>query len=324
MNLLLLLALGDRGFLVLLVLRHQVVHVALCLCEFHLVHTFTSIPMQESLAPEHSSELITNTLEELLNGGRVTNEGRGHLETTWGNRAEGGLNVVGNPLHEVCSVFVLDIAHLVFNFLHGDLTTAAVALVRVELVPLERGECLQDSRAGEISTIPKVRCSHHVLRVEHLLGQFRHADSAERLSTTAGEGGKADHEEVKTWEWHHVNGQFTKVRVKLTRETQTGGDARHDRGDQVVQVAVRRVRQLQGTSADIVQSLIKVSTIQYLDCWWAYLIVDTEGLIRVLNKLVHGEGGIVWFNNGIGDLGGWDHGESGHHTVWELLADLGD
>jgi hypothetical protein len=53
-DLLLFLSLRDARFLVLLVLANEIVHIALCLSEFHLVHPFTSIPMQESLAPEHS------------------------------------------------------------------------------------------------------------------------------------------------------------------------------------------------------------------------------------------------------------------------------
>ena len=80
--------------------------------------------MQESLSSEHGSELITDTLEELLDRGRVTNEGGRHLETTRRDRAESGLDVVGDPLNEVGSVLVLDVSHLILNLLHGDLTTA--------------------------------------------------------------------------------------------------------------------------------------------------------------------------------------------------------
>ena len=71
----LLLVIGDGGLLVLLVLGDQVVHVGLGLSELHLVHTLTSVPMQESLATEHGSELVTDTLEELLDGGGVADEG---------------------------------------------------------------------------------------------------------------------------------------------------------------------------------------------------------------------------------------------------------
>lgn len=55
-----------------------------------------------------------------------------------------------------------------------------------------------------------------------------------------------------------------------------------------------------------------------------YLVVDTEGLVGVLNELVNGESGVVRLNNGVGDLGGGDNGEGGHHTVGEFLTDLGD
>ena len=59
---------------------YQIVHVGLCLSEFHLVHAFTCVPMQESLAPEHGCELLGDALEELLDGGAVAHEGGGHLE----------------------------------------------------------------------------------------------------------------------------------------------------------------------------------------------------------------------------------------------------
>ena len=44
----------------------------------------------------------------------------------------------------------------------------------------------------------------------------------------------------------------------------------------------------------------------------------------MLNELVDGEGGVVGLNNGVGDLGGGDDGEGSHHTIGELLTDLGD
>merc|ERR1712038_1883720 len=67
------------GVLVLLVFRHQVVHVGLGLSELHLIHTLTSVPMQESLTTEHSGELLGDTLEELLDGCAVANKGGSHL-----------------------------------------------------------------------------------------------------------------------------------------------------------------------------------------------------------------------------------------------------
>jgi hypothetical protein len=39
---------------------------------------------------------------------------------------------------------------------------------------------------------------------------------------------------------------------------------------------------------------------------------------------VDGQSGVVRLDNGVGDLGRGDDGEGGHHTVGELLTDLGD
>ena len=74
--------------------------------------------MQESLTTEHSSELLGDALEQLLDGGAVSDEGGGHLETTWWDVTDGGLDVVGDPFNEVAAVLVLDIQHLLINLLH--------------------------------------------------------------------------------------------------------------------------------------------------------------------------------------------------------------
>ena len=58
--------------LVLLVLRDEIVHVRLSLRELHLVHALARVPVQESFAPEHGSEVLSNALEHLLDGSRVT------------------------------------------------------------------------------------------------------------------------------------------------------------------------------------------------------------------------------------------------------------
>ena len=76
------------GILVLLVLGDEVVHVGFSFSEFHLVHTFTGVPMEEGLSAEHGGELLTNSLEHFLDGSRVTEEGNGHLETLGGDIAD--------------------------------------------------------------------------------------------------------------------------------------------------------------------------------------------------------------------------------------------
>ncbi|CAO2595735.1 hypothetical protein LEMLEM_LOCUS8288, partial [Lemmus lemmus] len=138
------------GILVLLVLRHQVVHVALCLGELHLVHAFTRVPVQEGLAPEHGSELLRDALEQLLDGGAVANEGGRHLEAPGRDVTHGRLDVVGDPLHEVAAVLVLHIEHLLVHLFHGHAAT-------------------EDGSHGQVAAMARVTGGHHILGVEHLL-----------------------------------------------------------------------------------------------------------------------------------------------------------
>ena len=79
--------------------------------------------MQESLAAEHGGELLGDALEELLDGGGVTDEGGGHLEATWWDVTDGGLDVVRDPLNKVGGVLVLDVEHLLVDLLHRHTAT---------------------------------------------------------------------------------------------------------------------------------------------------------------------------------------------------------
>lgn len=110
-----------RGLLILLVLSNQILHVRLRLGELHLVHTLLGIPMQESLPLEHGSELVTNTLEELLDSSRVAKEGDSHLHSSWSNVTLRGEDVVRNPFDEVGVVLHLNVLHLFLDLLHGNL-----------------------------------------------------------------------------------------------------------------------------------------------------------------------------------------------------------
>merc|ERR1711943_8629 len=277
------------GILVLLVLGDKVIHVGLSLSELHLVHTLTSVPVKEGLATEHASELLGDTLPELLDGGGVTNEDGSHLETLGGDVAHGGLDVVGDPLHEVGGVLVLDVEHLLVNLLGGHTAT-------------------EEGGASEVATVTRIGGTHHVLGIEHLLGELGHGEGTVLLGATGGERGEAGEEEVETGEGDEIDTELAEVRVELTREAKAASHTGHAGGAEMVEVTVGGGGELEGTEADIVQGLV----------------VKAHALVGVLHKLVHGEGGVVRLDNSVGHLGGWHHGEGEHHTVGVLLADLGD
>ena len=253
------LLLGCR-VLVLLVLGHQVVHVRLGLCELHLVHALARVPMQESLTPEHGRELLGDSLEQLLDGGAVADEGTGHLETTWWDVTHGRLDVVRDPFDEVAAVLVLYIQHLFVDLLHRHSTT-------------------EYRSYRQIATVTRIAGGHHILGVEHLLRKLWHRQGSVLLATAGGEGSEAGHEEVETWEWHHVHCQLPQISVQLSGESETGRDARHGCRDEMVEIAVCGSRQLQRTEADIVKSLV----------------VDAVCFVCVLDELMDGQCSVVWF-----------------------------
>ncbi len=240
------------GLLVLLVLGHKIVHVGLGLSELHLVHALTSVPMQESLAPEHGSELLGDTLEELLDGGGVANEGGGHLEATGRDVTDGSLDIVGDPLDEVGAVLVLDVQHLLIDLLHGHAAP-------------------EDGGNGEVASVARIAGGHHVLGIKHLLGELGHGEGPVLLAATGGEGGETGHEEVEAGEGHHVDGQLPEISIELTRETKAGGDTRHGEGHKMVQITIGGGGELQGTETDVIEGLV----------------VNAEGLVSVLHKLVN-------------------------------------
>ena len=139
--------------MILLIFRNKIVHVGLGLSELHLVHAFSSVPMEESLSSEHCGELFSDSLEHLLDGGGVTKEGNGHLESLWWDIANSGFDVVWDPFDEVRRVLVLDVEHLLIDLLSGHSSS-------------------EHGGGGKISSVSWVRSAHHVFGIEHLLGEL--------------------------------------------------------------------------------------------------------------------------------------------------------
>lgn len=127
---------------------------------------------------------------------------------------------------------------------------------------------------------------HHVLGIEHLLCQLWHRESSVLLTATTSKWCESWHEEMQSWERHHIDGEFAEIGIQLTRKTQTGGDSGHRGGHQMIEIPISWIGELQGTETDVVESLV----------------VNTEGLISIFYQLMHGESGIVRLHNSIRNL----------------------
>ena len=211
----------DSGFLVLLVLRYQIVHIGLCFCELHFVHSFSSVPMKKGFSSEHGCKLLSDSLEHLLDGSGVADESSGHFKSIGRNVANGGFYVVGNPLYEIRRIFVLYVEHLLVHFFCGNSSS-------------------EHGRGCQVSSVSGIRGTHHIFGIEHLLSQLRHIQVLVDLRPSGSEGSKSNHEKVQSGERNEIRGQFSQVRVELSREPQTTSDSTHSSRDQVVQVSIGR------------------------------------------------------------------------------------
>lgn len=245
--------------------------------------------MEESFSSEHSSELFTDSLEHLLDGSGVSEECNWHLKSFWWDITDWRFNVVWNPFNEIRRVLILDVKHLLINFLGGHSSS-------------------EHGWGSKISSVSWIRSAHHVLGIEHLLSELWDSEGSVLLGSSWGKGSESSHEEMKSWEWNKIYCKFSQVRVKLTWESKTACNSWKSSWDQVVKISISWSGELKSSEANIIKGFI----------------INAHNLIGVLDKLMDWKSSIVWLNDGIWDLWGWHNWESDHLSIWIFFSDLWD
>ena len=99
---------------------------------------------------------------------------------------------------------------------------------------------------------------------------------------------------MDSWVWDQVGLELGNINVKGTVESEGGSERGDNLSDKSVQVSVGWSLNVEVSSGNIVDGLV----------------IEDDGDIGVLKKRVGGEDGVVWLNNGSGDLWGWIDGET--------------
>ena len=99
---------------------------------------------------------------------------------------------------------------------------------------------------------------------------------------------------MDSWVWDQVSLEFSNINVKGTIESEGGSEGGDNLSDKSVQVGVGWSLDIEVSSADIIDGLV----------------IKDDSDIGVLKKGVSGEDGVVWLDNGGGDLWGWVDGET--------------
>ena len=239
--------------------------------------------MDEGTLGVHEIELVVNSGEDLSDGSGVGDHADGAHDlgevTTWD---DGGWLVVDTaleaswaPVDELDGSLGLDGGDSGVDILGDDITSVHEA-------------------ASHVLSVARIALGHHGGGLEGAVGDLGNGELLVVGLLSGDDWGVGGKHEMDTWVWHQVGLELSDIDVEGTIESEGGGEGGDDLRDQSVEVGVGGSLNVEVATADIVDGLV----------------VEHDGDIGVLKEGVSGEHGVVWLNDGGGDLRGWVDGES--------------
>ena len=251
--------------------------------ELSLFHTLSDVPMDEGSLGVHEIELVIDSGEDLSDGGGVGDHAAGSHDlgeiTTWNDGwwlvVDTALEAGWAPVDELDGSLGLDGGDSGVDILWDDITSVHEA-------------------ASHVLSVSWVALGHHGGWLEGGVGDLSDGELLVVSFLGGDDWGVRGKHEMDSWVWHQVGLELSNINVQSTIESEGGSEGGDDLGNESVQVGVGWSLDIEVSSADIVDGLV----------------IKDNGNISVLQKGVSGEHGVVWLDNGSGDLWGWVDGET--------------
>merc|ERR1719181_1409772 len=246
--------------------------------------------MDEGSLGIHEIEFVIDSREDLSDGSGVRDHADGSHDlgeiTTWNDGwwliVDTALETGWAPVDELNGSLGLDGGDGGVDILWNDITSVHEA-------------------TGHVFTVSWVTFGHHGGWLERGVGDLSDGELLV-ISFLGGDNwGIRRKHEMDSWIWDQVSLELGDIDVKGTIESEGSSERGDNLSDESVQVGVGWSLNVEVSSADIINGFV----------------IDHDGDIGVLEEGVSGEDGVVWLNNGGGDLWGWIDGESelGFFTV---------
>jgi len=239
--------------------------------------------MDEGSLGVHKIELMIDSGEDLSDGSGVGDHADGSHDlgeiTTWNDGwwliVDTALETSWAPVNELNGSLGLDGGNGGVDILGDNITTV-------------------QHTAGHVFTVTWITLDHLVGWLEASVGDLGNGELLVVSLLSGDDWGVRGEHEMDTGVRDEVGLELSHINVKGTIESEGGSEGGDNLRDESVEVGVGGSLNIEVSSADIVDGLV----------------VEHDGDIGVLEEGVSGEDGVVWLNNGGGDLRGWVDGET--------------